>query len=492
MKNDGSFQPIDKLYTGGRSNRRHWTVCTVCHGGGKRIRKPSPRIQRRYQRALRDAASPDDLPKPPMDHVDDCVDCRGSGLVEASTTIPLKTSLPSVAIVGGGIAGLALGVACRHRGIPCTVFERDEHFNQRSQGYGLTLQQASKALEGFGIYDLPGSLTSTKHVVHSQEGRQLGAWGLRKWGRSSVKSEPRRRNLHVPRQALRLALLQALGGHDTVQWNHRLVEFHEREGLVNLRFQKGADREQVQADLLVGADGFRSAVRKQWIGDEVSPLRYLDCMVILGICPLEHIHASALLDGKTVFQTANGNERMYMMPYSPTTIMWQLSFPLPENEAKAFHRAGALALKEEALRRCPSWHAPIPEILMETPLSEITGYPAYDRELLRSEQLPAASRVTLMGDAAHPMSPFKGQGANQALLDALSLARTLYANDGSAKVQPSLRAFEAEMLSRTAPKVIASAEAAQFLHSDVAIYEGDLARGDASALFKTNAECCSV
>ena len=78
------------------------------------------------------------------------------------------------------------------------------------------------------------------------------------------------------------------------------------------------------------------------IGNEASPLRYLDCMVILGICPVENIDESALLDGKTVFQTANGNERMYMMPYSPTTIMWQLSFPLPEEEAKALNRSEAL------------------------------------------------------------------------------------------------------------------------------------------------------
>ena len=128
----------------------------------------------------------------------------------------------------------------------------------------------------------------------------------------------------------------------------------------------------------------------------------------------------------------------------------------------------------------PGWHAPIPQVLAETPLSEITGYPAYDRELLRNDMLSAASPVTLIGDAAHPMSPFKGQGANQALLDALSLARSLYAKGDSQNLQQALRAFEAEMLPRTAAKVIASAEAASFLHSDVALYEGNVSRGDAA------------
>ena len=484
MTDNENWESFDKLSTGGRSNHQHWSVCTVCRGGGKRTRKPSPRVRRRYKRALRDASPSDEPPKPPVDHIEDCAGCRGSGLVEAVTTIAPNTKIPRVAIVGGGIGGLALAVACRHRGIPCAIYERDENFDQRAQGYGLTMQQASKALECLGIYELAGGLTSTKHVVHNAEGKVIGSWGLRKWGRSAAKSAPRRRNIHIPRQALRLALLEALGGPDQLHWNHRLLEYHESSGQVNLSFQEGADTKQVQADVLVGADGIRSAVRQQCIGDELSPLRYLGCMVILGICSLENIEASELLDRKTVFQTANGNERMYMMPYSPTSIMWQLSFPIPEDEAKALNRLGGSALKEEALRRCPAWHAPIPQVLVETSMSEITGYPAYDRELLRTDMLPETSRVTLVGDAAHPMSPFKGQGANQALLDALSLARNLYANDEPQKVAQPLRAFEAEMLARTAPKVIASAEAAQFLHSDVAIYEGNMSRGDAARIVK--------
>jgi salicylate hydroxylase len=250
---------------------------------------------------------------------------------------------------------------------------------------------------------------------------------------------------------------------------------------VDLRFQVGSDTslKKVQADIVVGADGIRSSVRKQLIGDDVSPLRYLDCMVILGICPLENVDEHLLLDGETLFQTANGNERIYMMPYSPTTIMWQLSFPLPEEQAKELNRLGPQALKEEALRRCPAWHDPIPQILAETPVSLISGYPAYDRDLLTSELLPAESRVTLIGDAAHPMSPFKGQGANQALLDALSLARAIYrtAATDEGSVKNALREFEAEMLPRSAVKVKASAEAASFLHTDIAIGEGDMPRG---------------
>ncbi len=95
-----------------------------------------------------------------------------------------------------------------------------------------------------------------------------------------------------------------------------------------------------------------------------------------------------------------------MMPYSRDTVMWQLSFPMSEEEARQLSAEGPAALKKESIRRTP-WHDPIPQILAATEMSKITGYPVYDREMLTMEHLKNAGSVTLIGDAAHPMSPFK-------------------------------------------------------------------------------------
>jgi salicylate hydroxylase len=467
-----------------------WTICSECQGRGKKSRGLSDKARRHYQMAcdqFEKSKGEGTAPVRPIGHQYSCLICSGSGLLQASShPVADKENYPHVAIIGGGIGGVALAVACLHRGIPFTLYERDNNFEARSQGYGLTLQQASKAIEGLGIFFLEEGVTSTRHVVHTTEGKVIGEWGIRKWMQSDLKKSTKRTNVHIARQSLRLALLEQLGGHDRVQWGHQLVDFAESEdGSVDLSFQANGALMSCKADLVVGADGIRSSVRRLLIGEEISPLRYLGCIVILGICPLTALAGltSSLLDSATVFQTANGNERIYIMPYTADSVMWQLSFPMPENEAKDLSAQGPHALKREACLRT-QWHDPIPAILEATLEAQISGYPVYDRELLDSQLLEKAGKVTLIGDAAHPMSPFKGQGANQALLDALTLARGItkgcrplshWRKTGIRECV--LTEFESEMLERSAIKVKDSADAAQFLHSEIVLHEGDEPRG---------------
>ena len=458
------------------NEKAYWTICPKCSGSGKKNYKLRKQSKLGFEIALNEfekAKAEGKLSLRPKIPQYLCAHCSGSGLIPASSNpLPDAVNYPHVAIIGAGIGGVALAVACLHRGIPFTLYEKDTSFDARAQGYGLTLQQASKAIKGLGLFDLKEAGNSTRHVVHTTDGKEITEWGVRM--HANIKKSPKRTNVHIPRQALRLALLEQLGGPDAIQWGHRLVDLKECEDKsVQLSFQVNNEIKTTSANLAVGADGIRSALRSLLLGEDINPLRYMGYIVILGICSLKALKGveSSLLDSATVFQTVNGHERIYMMPYSADSIMWQFSFPLQEEEAKALSAQGPQALKEEACRRA-DWHRPIPSILSATLPAQISGYPVYDRELLHPKLLEKAGACTLIGNAAHPMSPFKGQGANQALLDALLLAHniSIACNPFSKWREAGLRAtvlteFEEEMLARSASKVTDSAEAAELLHS---------------------------
>ena len=197
-----------------------WTICQECQGRGKKSRGISKKARQNYQAALDQFEKTKEgmPPIPPKGYLNSCSNCFGTGLVHSAISPVADTkNYPHVAIIGAGIGGVALAVACLHRGIPFTLYERDTNFDARSQGYGLTLQQASKAIQGLGIISLEDGVISTKHVVHTTEGKVVGEWGFRKWLESEPTASSKRSNIHIARQALRLALLKQLGGHDTVQ-----------------------------------------------------------------------------------------------------------------------------------------------------------------------------------------------------------------------------------------------------------------------------------
>jgi 2-polyprenyl-6-methoxyphenol hydroxylase-like FAD-dependent oxidoreductase len=184
------------------------------------------------------------------------------------------------------------------------------------------------------------------------------------------------------------------------------------------------------------------------------------------------------------------------MPYSTSQTMWQLSFPISEANALRLsstpaksvvemNRMGEM-LKNEALKRCNGWDHALIDLIQCTEDINISGHPVYDRDpdYLIPSGTSDQGKVTLLGDACHPMSPFKGQGANQALLDAISLSKHLIScNLGLRSDLPTaLRAYEEEMCKRAKEKVLKSRSAAVYLHSEDALAIADITRAKAAEL----------
>lgn len=388
-----------------------------------------------------------------------------------------------IVVAGGGIGGAAVAVALQSKGFDVVVLEADASFDARKQGYGLTIQRQD-ATQAMGIDLARDDAPSTSHYTFSADGHILGFYGEAFSSKSKDRQEAKNsgRFVHVPRQMLRGRIVEQVQP-GTILWNSRLKSFScwsednaRRENGVTVTLMDGST---LDAALLIGADGIFSSVRRQLNlpGDR---LNYVGLIVVLGIVP-----STVPLTRRRIFETVDGTTRIYAMPFTTSSTMWQLSFPYAEEAARTLVKDAA-ALKAEILHRCGKWHEPVPALLRNTPLDCMSGYPVYDRELLEPDVLrmpqttvaaqmqPAPHRrVTLIGDAAHPMTPFKAQGANQALSDAVliadCLAESIRRYGPCAGLDAALPLFEQKMLSRSARMVIGSREKAKELHSALAL-----------------------
>ena len=113
-----------------------------------------------------------------------------------------------------------------------------------------------------------------------------------------------------------------------------------------------ADGTALDAALLIGSDGIFSTVRRQMslAGDR---LNYIGLAVVLGI--VEHKIMRVPLAERRIFETVDGSTRIYAMPFTTTSTMWQLSFPCSEDKARVYMKDAAV-LKADIVERCQRWH----------------------------------------------------------------------------------------------------------------------------------------
>lgn len=384
----------------------------------------------------------------------------------------------SIAIVGGGIAGFALGSHLLRLGFrQVHLFERDRHLDQRRQGYGLTLQNSGiGAIRAIGqsLLDRVASrdTPSRSHFIFNPKGKIVSFFGTVFSGCTSSN----RHNLHISREELRKILFEDFSSFLTsasgIHWDKRLAAVEPAAEKLVLKFTDGSEH---GADVVVGCDGVNSTCRRLCMLNEEAPIKYLGIVLVLGICKCSHY-----LVAERVFQTVDGERRLFAMPFSSVEIpdanvMWQLSFPIKEEEAKAMAESQTL-LRKYLQSVHGSWHDPIPEMINSTEDSLLMVIPAYDRD--PAVALLRYPNVVLIGDAAHPMSPFKGQGANQALVDVVEVAECL-------RKGGVLESFSQAMMKRASIKVLESRSRVKSFHcGSVLDADSYLSRGINKSLFE--------
>ncbi|MEV6965574.1 FAD-dependent monooxygenase [Hamadaea sp. NPDC051192] len=336
-----------------------------------------------------------------------------------------------IAIAGGGLGGLTLARILHLHGIDAVVYEREASPSARSQGGMLDLHPESgqRALAEAGLsvrFQAEARPEGEEHRILDPAGRVLVH---HKPTPGSFSGRP-----EIDRSALRDLLLDALPP-GTVRWRHRLVAATPRSGEgFGLEFEGGR---RVDCDVLIGADGARSIVRRLLTDARLS---YVATLVELSISDADRRHpAIAELVGPGNLWSIGVNQILAAQRLGDGTIRVGISLRAEDRAVDAYRSKDAL------LDLFGGWD-PSLTALIEAGDSEPTPRVV--------EATPTGTRwanrpgITLIGDAAHLMPPV-GEGANQAMLDAAELAAELAANP--ADPDSAIRAYEEAMFARIHP-----------------------------------------
>ncbi|WRT66222.1 uncharacterized protein IL334_003175 [Kwoniella shivajii] len=374
-----------------------------------------------------------------------------------------------IAIVGAGPSGLLLAVYLEQHHIPVVVYEGDPHPHYRPQGGSLDLhedtgllalketnllQEASVMMrqegEAMKVADKTGKIWLDENVQEGEE--KKFAEGDEVTGRPEI-----------DRTDLRNLLINSLSP-STIQWDHKIISVKAiNPSLYQIEFR---NKPSITTPYLVGADGAFSLIRP--LLHNIKPDYSGISMYDLSISPenltpeLEaFIGKGAMMmldDGKAFMPQMNSKRSCKVYLALKCSREWQDENPLPESGRKQW----LCDLFQE-------WTPITHEVIMAS--TEETIYPRriwqFDPDIKWETD---KTGVTVMGDAAHVMSPFAGEGVNQALADALLLGQTLVPiftspSTNTSAVAPSpqalheaLRSFEKQMLARAKEEMIGSKE----------------------------------
>ena len=333
-----------------------------------------------------------------------------------------------VLIAGGGLGGIATALALQQQGIDSVVFERADQL--RDGGAGLHIfTNGMLALAHLGVADQVSAVAPSQSVCHfaTSTGRVIGEYPvgqfIERYGQPTVA---------VSRSHLHGVLREAFTGR--IVTGAEVSGYTEHADGVTVHFADGTSED---GNLLIGADGVRSAVRSQLLGPR--PPDYTGYIAWRG-------HAKMAADEfpSGTFRALFGPAvRFTYYDIAPGVVHWMSV----ANGPAGGRDEGTPEQTLDMLRaRHAGWTAPVEHILGATVPESIIRSDVVDR---KPDSVWGRGRVTLLGDAAHAMSFNIGQGACLAIEDALVLAEHLAAPDVT--TAQALRAYEAARQERTRP-----------------------------------------
>jgi 2-polyprenyl-6-methoxyphenol hydroxylase-like FAD-dependent oxidoreductase len=368
-----------------------------------------------------------------------------------------------IAIVGGGPGGLTLARLLQLEGAEIKVYERDLNAAARVQGSPLDMHKES----GWAALLKAGLLNELEQNVLQGADKKIIVNERAEIFYSDHEASPNkldneRNRPEIDRGALRKIFLESLQP-ETIVWGSHFISMEQQNEGWLMHFKNGTS---AYADLVIAADGANSKIRPYVTS--IKPYYVGITMVEINIDNAEkatpRIHA--LLNGGKIMAFGNGKNILGGQKANGG-LGFYLSLKTDENWAGASgpdfsNRAQLLEwFKKEYSQWSSSWYE-----LIEHAAMPVIPRPIYCMPLNQSwETLP---NVTLLGDAAHVMPPFAGEGANTAMFDALELSEYLTSDKHSTLLE-ALSCYEVSMRKRAALASKQSLENGERMHSDGAL-----------------------